>query len=116
MLGKPAVVAASTSPSPANVPPVSATVALVNVVVALLSVSVTAGASVVAVPFSVNAAVAGTRIAGPRWMSTVVVWAVLRLNEPGPSLSTQVTVRVGLALPLLGSGPDAKVTLSSTCW
>ena len=28
-------------------------------------------------------------------MPMVVVWAALRLNEPLPSLTTQVTVRVG---------------------
>src|ERR1051326_1821673 len=44
----------------------------------------------------------------------VVVAVVLRLFEPLPSLTTQVTVRVRLVLPLLGLLPDEKVTESST--
>jgi hypothetical protein len=50
-------------------------------------------------------------------MLTVLVTAVLRLNEPEPSLSTQVTVRVGFEPELAGfSGPAVNVTVSSTVW
>ena len=46
----------------------------------------------------------------------VVVCAVLRLNEPLPSFTTQVTVRVGSEPKSSGLSPDAKATESSTCW
>ena len=112
----PATVALSTSPSPANVPPVIFTVALVRFGLSK-SVTVMAGDSVVVLPW-VKAIVAATllSVGGMSAMSTVVVTGALRLNEPEPSLSTQLTVRVGLEPKLFGLAPDAKVTLSSTCW
>ena len=47
-------------------------------------------------------------------MATVVVATLLRLNEPEPSLSTQVTVRVGFEPKLFGFSPARNVTESST--
>ena len=49
-------------------------------------------------------------------MLTVVVWGALRLYERCRRSTTQVIVRVGLEPQLVGLAPDAKVTLSSTCW
>ena len=107
----PAVLNASTSPSPANVPPVSATVALTTIV-EFGSVTASDGASGTAtVWFSVKATCAGGFTAGV--FCTVIVSicaALVRL----PSLVTQLSVRVGLELALLGSPPDAKVIESST--
>src|SRR5262249_18342022 len=45
-----------------------------------------------------------------------VVVVVKVLLEPAPSLTVQLSVRVGFAPELDGSAPDEKVTLSSTCW
>ena len=109
----PAVLKVSTSPSPANVPPVTATVALVIDAPALLSLSATLEERITDAPFSVNAALFGTNRAGPSCRLTVVVCGALAAL---PSFATQVIVRVGLEPRLVGSGPDAKVTLSSTCW
>src|SRR5215475_5318752 len=98
----PVGVALSTSPSPAKVPPKIFTVALDRFGLSR-SVTVMAGDSVVVLPW-VKAMVAATllRLGGTFAMSTVVVTGPLRLNEPEPSLSTQVTVRVLLAPKLFG--------------
>src|SRR5947199_383538 len=94
----PVVVVASTSPSPVNLPPVIDTVALARLRLSG-SVTVTAPDSVTAAPSSVKEALVATllRIGGSLTlvMLTVVVATLLRLNEPQPSLTIQVTVRVG---------------------
>ena len=94
----PAVPTASTSPSPAKLPPMIATVALAR--------SRLSGSDTLALPASVacwpsvkpklpgRLPSAGESLIAVMLM--VVVAAVLRLLEPEPSLSTQVTVRVGL--------------------
>src|ERR1700733_12800555 len=94
----PAVFAASTSPSPANVPPVIFTVALVR---SRLSGSVTETApeSVAAAPPWVKAALVATFDKVGGWFTAVIdiveVTTVLRLLDVPPLLRTQVTVRVG---------------------
>ena len=119
MIKVPVVVAASTSPSFAKVPPDSATVALTR---SWLSGSETAAEpdSVTAAPFSVKVALAVPESVGGLLMPvrlTVVVAAVLRLFEPEPSLSTHVMVRVGSAPLSVGLELiDLNVTKSSTCW
>src|SRR5580700_1082429 len=50
------------------------------------------------------------------WKLMVVVAAALRLFEALPSLTTQLTVRVGLAPELVGLAPEVNVTESSTLW
>src|SRR5438309_801044 len=94
----PAVELASTSASPANFPPVIDTVALVSVE-SSGSVTVTLPDSVVAPPSSVKDALSATPVSVGAWllatMLIVSVRAVLWLNEAEPSLTTQVTVRVG---------------------
>src|SRR5215469_3290897 len=101
----PLVDVASTSASPANLPPVIDTVALTSVV-SSGSLTVTLPDSVVVGPSSVYAALAATPVNVGDWLTAmtliVSVCAVLRLNEPDPSLTTQVAVRVGLAPKLLG--------------
>src|SRR5262249_41491452 len=112
----PTGVSASLSPSPVKVPPVIETVALDKLVLSK-SETVIAGEIVVVLPWGkLSEGATEISVRGSCAMLIVVVAAVLRLNEPEPSLSTQVTVRVGLALPLLGFVPDEKVTLSSTVW
>ena len=115
----PVVSKASTSPSPANVPPVTDTVAPVS---DRLSGSATASVGdSVAVLLSVNATWADWLVTVGASLTavsvTVVVWGVLVLNEPLPSSSTQTTSwlvtepkSVGLSLV------ELKVTESSTCW
>src|SRR5580700_10488043 len=105
----PVVVAASTSPSPAKVPPVILTVAA-DRLTSSGSLTETDPDNVAAAPSSVKAAVVATLLkVGASLMLvmlTVLVTAVLRLLEPEPSLSTQVTVRVGFEPELVGfSGP-----------
>src|SRR5262249_59639774 len=88
----------STSPPPTKVPPVISTVAPASVRLSGPD-AVTFGDSTTALPFSVNdALVVPVRVGGSftAVTLTVVVLAVLRLNEPLPSLSTQVTWRGGL--------------------
>ena len=93
----PAVLAARTSPSPAKVPPAIDTVADTR---SRLSGSVTeAAGDKVTVWLAVKATLAAAVSVGGSLiavMLTVVVCAVERLNEPAPSLSTQVMVRVGV--------------------
>src|SRR5436305_8041506 len=102
----PVVVAASTSPSPANVPPMTDTVAD-DICVESGSLTVMLGDSVAAAPSSVHAALAATLLkVGGRSAGTTVtvsVAAVLVAFDASPSLSTQVTVRT----PVLAA---AKVT------
>src|SRR5262249_15127401 len=111
----PVVVAASTSPSPANVPPVICTVALailllsasvivtlvdrVNVLVGLLTIDE-------ATPASVGASLTLTML----MVEVVLPVALLAL----PSLSVQVTVRVRNDPKSAGFSPALKVTVSST--
>ena len=88
---------AITSPSLANVPPTIFTVALARL---RLSTSETVRAldRVCAAAFSVYDALVATLVSTGGSLIAVMlmvsVCAVLRLNEPEPSLSTQVTVRV----------------------
>src|SRR5262249_17463221 len=93
----PFVFAASTSLSPAKVPPVTATVALASLRVSG-SATVTIGDKVVGGCSSVHDATAApSDSAGASFtavMLTVVVAGALRLDGPEPSLATQVTVRV----------------------
>src|SRR5204862_529727 len=106
-----------TSPSPAKMSPVMCTVADARL---RLSESATA-----ALPANVSGGL-------PTWYETSVgmlprtgalfgvmlmvsVTGVLRLLSGEPSLSVQVTVRVGFAPELVGLAPDAKVRLSNTC-
>src|SRR5580704_7159878 len=116
----PVVEAASTSPSPAKVPPVTLTVAPARLRLSG-SLTETADDSVAAAPSSVYAAVVATllNVGGSLTlvMLTVDVTAVLKLFEPEPSLSTQVNVRVGFEPKLVGfSAAVLNVTASSTCW
>src|SRR5262249_55565735 len=112
----PLVLKPSTSPSPEKVPPVIETVALDRLALSK-SVTVTLGEMVVVLPCVKSSEDAtDVSVGGSFAILMVVVWAALRLNEPAPSLSTQVTVRVGLELLLLGLTPDEKVTWSSTVW
>ena len=96
----PAVDAASTSASPENVPPVIETVALASVRLSG-SVTETAPDSVTAPPSSVKwtleATLASVGASLTATTLTVVVANELRLFDPLPSLSSQVTVRVGFA-------------------
>ena len=111
------VVAPSTSPSPANVPPVIFTVALASVALSM-SETVMAGDTAVVLPW-VKAIEGATllSVGGMCAMSTVVVTGALELLLPLPSLTTQLMVRVELAPWLFGSvGSDAKVTSSSRVW
>src|SRR5262249_36567924 len=93
----PVVETASTSPSPAKVLEID-TVALTRL---RLSGSLTEmlGDTVIGAAFSVYLGTRTTEVGvGASLiavMLTVSVRVVLRLNEPAPSLSTQVTVRVG---------------------
>src|SRR5262249_58524349 len=99
-----AVTADSTSPSPTKVPPVIFTVALASVRLSG-SDTVTFGDSTTALPFSVNdALVVPVRVGGSftAVTLTVVGLAVLRLNEPLPSLSTHVTRRGGVGPATVG--------------
>ena len=90
-----------------------ATVALVSVVV-VGSVTVSAGPSATVAGPSVNPTWAGGSTAGPVCRLTVLVTGALVAL---PSLSTQLTVRVGSAPALVGSAaPVSNVTLSSTLW
>ena len=112
------VVAVSTSPSPAKVPPVIATVALEGVVL-FGSVTVTVPDRFTAALFSVNCTLATTLLSVGLWMviPMVSVCAELRLLDVLPSLMTQVTTRFGFEPELLGSALVAvNVTQSSTCW
>src|ERR1043166_7029922 len=110
----PPTLAESTSPSPAKLPPVMETVALTKLALSK-SVTVMLGDIVVVLPWvNANEETTDVSVGGSCAILMVVVAALLRLNELPPSLRTQVTVRVGLALPLLGLTPDAKVTLSRT--
>src|SRR5262249_16388060 len=95
--------AASTSPSPAKVPPAFRAVAVVMLAPAVLSLNSRFGESVADAAFSVNAAVSGAKIAGPTCRLTVVVCGVLAAL---PSLATHVMVRVGFEPWLVGSVPD----------
>ena len=111
----PATVALSTSPSPAKVPPTIFTVALASV--RAVDVGDRDGRRQrggVALGEGDRRRHVARASAGCRAMSTVVVTGALRLNEPEPSLSTQVMVRVVLEPKLFGLAPDAKVTSSST--
>src|ERR1700682_1954438 len=116
----PVVLVDRTSPSPANVPPLTAIVAPASVVLSG-SDTVTAPDRVAAAPPSVKLAEVATllRVGGlltPVRLTVVVAAALTLLVEP-PSLTTQVTVRVGLARKLVGLLlDDEKVTASSTCW
>ena len=98
MIDVPIVEVASTSPSPANVPPATFTVALVMPRLSG-SVTVTDGDSVTVCP-SVKATVPAVAVSVGGSLTAVMlsveVTTVLRLNEPLPSLSCQVTVRVVL--------------------
>src|SRR5262245_56038460 len=112
----PETLAASTSPSPAKVPPVIATVAPARVRLSG-SDTVTAGDSVTGDPFSVYdalavpASVGGSFTAVMLTMLVVLPVALLAL----PSLSVQVTVRVGAEPKSSGLSLDvANVTRSST--
>src|SRR5690242_9294604 len=112
----PVSVAASTSPSLANVPPVIDTVALTSL---RLSGSETASVGEIVVAddgetVSDEATFESVGASLTLVMVTVVVCAVLVSNEADPSLSTQVTVRVVLDPKLVGFSPAEKVTLSST--
>src|ERR1043166_2985643 len=110
----PPTLAESTSPSPAKLPPVTLTVALDRLALSK-SVTVTLGDSVVVLPWvKPTDDATDVSVGGSCATLMVVVAAVLRLNVLAPSLSTQVTVRVGLLLLLLGLTPDEKVTRSST--
>src|SRR5258708_3226921 len=115
----PPTVAASTSPSPANVPPVIDTVAFVSV---RLSGSDTAsdGDTVTVCPLAKDTSVATLlRLGGslPLVMDSVSVTVVLKLLDALPSLSAQVMVRLGNEPKFVGfSAPAANVTLSSTLW
>src|SRR4249920_3310683 len=96
----PVVSAASTSPSPTNVPPAIFTVAPVQVGLSG-SVTETVGDSTIEAPFSVKLVlvVPSASVGASLTAVTLIVVVVieLRLLEPLPSLSSQVTVRVGLA-------------------
>src|SRR5580658_8239350 len=114
----PVVVAASASPSPAKVLPVTETVALARVVLPV-SETVTFDDSVTAAPSSVKAALVATfeSVGGllTAVMLTVVVVGVLRLRDGTPSLSTQVTVRVASDPKSVGLLlVDLKAIVSST--
>src|SRR5262249_24622453 len=115
----PATLARSTSPSPGNAPPVIATVALARVALSG-SETATVGDSVTAGPFSVkDASVVPASVGGSftAVMLIVVVDTELRLLEPLPSLSSQVTVRVGRARDLVVVAlAVTNATLRSTCW
>src|SRR5690349_4290717 len=96
----PVVVAASTSPSPANVPPAIFTVAFESV---RLSASATTAAdeTVFAPPFSVKPAVATPESVGGSFTPTTVNVVVVTLLTPdglptAPSSTCQVMVRVVL--------------------
>src|ERR1051326_7096620 len=100
----PVVSAASTSPSPAKVPPDTESDG--EIVVTTDGDTVSDAATFDSVGASLTA-----------MTLTVSVWAVLRLNEDDPSLSTQVTVRVALEPKLVGlSLVELNVTVSSTLW
>src|SRR5215813_2896031 len=97
----PLVLNESTSPSLAKVPPVIETVALDRLALSK-SVTVMLGEMVVVLPWVKSSEDANeVSVGGSFAMLMVVVCAALRPDEPAPSLTTQVTVRVGLALPLL---------------
>src|SRR5262249_59802404 len=92
------VSAASTSLSPAKVPPTIATVALARVRLSE-SETLAAPASVTAAPFWVNVApVTPARFGGllTAVTETVVVWTVLRLLERLPASATPGMVRLGV--------------------
>src|SRR5580704_6969039 len=94
----PTAVAASTSPSPLNVPPVIETAALERFkssgsVIVTLGDKVTVLAGPLFNDVTTLASVGGSLTT---LMLTVVVWTgVLKLFDVPPSLSTQVTSRVG---------------------
>src|SRR6267142_994679 len=102
----PAMLTASTSPSPAKVPVVIATVAPASVRLSRSEI-VTLGDSVTGAAFSVKLALVATlpRVGGllTAVMLTVEVAVPMGLLAL-PSLSVQVTVRVGLEPKLLGFG------------
>ena len=101
-----------------NVPPVICTVALTSFWLSG-SLTVTAGARLVgSACSSVHEAtvvpIAKVGASLTLVMLTVSVRAVLRLNEPEPSLSPQVTVRVAFEPKFVGFSPALKVMLSRT--
>src|SRR5215471_6857185 len=113
----PATLAERISPSPAKVPPVIDTVAP-----ARLRLS---GSDAEAAPDSVTAPPPWVKLAEAATllkvgasltlvMPIVVVATLLRLNEPEPSLTTHVTVRVGFEPKSFGFSPALNVTESST--
>src|SRR5205807_3966813 len=113
----PAVLKESTSPSPAKVLPTD-TAAFTSV---RLSGSLTdrVGDTVTAAAFSVKLVTPVTEVSVGASLTavrlTVSVCVVLRLNDPEPSLSTQVTVRVVLEPKLVGLRlVELKVSPSST--
>ena len=114
----PVVLKASTSKSPAKVPPVIETVALVMLAPASGSETDRLPDSVTGTAFSVKLALAATwlRVGGASSgvIVMVVIAGALSPLEPLPSLTTQVTVRVGSLPWLVGSAPDRNVTESST--
>src|SRR5690242_4906082 len=96
----PATLAASTSPSPANVPPVNATVALAMLRLSG-SATVTDGDSVTAGPFSVKDALVVPASVGASSTPTTVSVVVVTLLAPSglpsaPSSTFHVIVRVVL--------------------
>ena len=109
MIAVPVVSKASTSPSPANAPPAIDTVALVMAVLSGSEIDSVAD-SVTAAPFSVKLALVATVLrvgaASSGVIVMVLVCAALRPLEPLPSLTTQLTVRVGLLPWLVGSAPE----------
>src|SRR5215470_8915147 len=112
----PDVVAASTSPSPANVPAVIFTVALANV---RLSGSDTTAAddSVFAPAFSVKLAVAATVAVGGSFTPTTVTVAVCGALVSSPSFTTQVSERALSEPKLVGfSLVDVNFTDWRTVW
>src|SRR5438128_298551 len=93
----PVVFAASSSPSPAKLPPVIAAVALASVRLSGSAAVSDGDAATVCPGRQVTLAVTADSVGGSFTlvMLTVSVTAVLRLFDPLPSLSTQVTRRVG---------------------
>src|ERR1700720_4846952 len=97
-----AVLKPSTSPSPMNLPPLIDTVALARVTLSGSNTE-TDGDNVTVWPWrKLTGEVNDVSVGGMCAMLIVVFCAVLRLFEAEPSLSTQVTVRVGLLPALLG--------------
>src|SRR5262249_2347093 len=119
----PVVVAPSTSPSPAHVPPVIASVALASL---RLSASLTAavGDRVMVCPWNDTAAEAATfeKVGASLIlvMLTVEVTGVLTsvppLAVPLGSIKVQVSVRVAFEPKLVGFSPALKATESRNDW